>query len=368
MIWIWKSLGPTERFYRGNQFNNGESARNATLSDRINNVEGVHLRNPAPGQYTIRVRAFKIVDDARQDTLEEDQDFALVVSGALVPAERSIAAFDRQAYRASDQIKVQVVDMDQSAAVTVSVTLSSSSEPLGETILLQKAANSGVFTGLVATATGSPAADGKLQISNRDSIEARYFDASANATRTAQAHADFVAPILSNPSSTNSFGQVLISWTSDEPATSVVYYGTNSSIANLSLSVTNLLRVTAHSISLEHLIPGATYHYYIVSVDEAGNATTNSKSGALFSFVASVPPPLLLVDEYGIDVISGTAPPLSGYTDALNQIGIKYDVWIASATNEPTLSTLSPYRAVIWRVPDSSGVWSAGNGVRLATT
>ncbi len=65
---------------------------------------------------------------------------------------------------------------------------------------------------------------------------------------------------------------------------------------------------------------------------------------------------MLLVDEYQ-DPFFGP-PPLSGYTDALNQSGVTYDVWDGTSGNEPTLSNLRPYRAVIWRVPELTGAWS----------
>src|SRR4029077_3994789 len=89
----------------------------------------------------------------------------------------------------------------------------------------------------------------------------------------------------------------------------------------------------------------------------AGNTATNSNGGALFPFVAPIVAPLLMIDEY-TDQVFGV-PPLSGYTNALNQGGIKYDVWIVANRGEPTLNTLRSYRAVIWRVPELTGVWSA---------
>jgi len=351
-------VAPDGKLYRGNQFDSGESIPNAAQIDRINNVEAVHLANPIPGQYTVRVRGFKIAGDARQDTLQEDQDFALVASGSLAMVGSSIIGLDRLAYRVPDQIKIQVVDVDRIGVPSLNVTVISSTEPNGEIIVLHPAGNTGVFTGAVATAVGQAAADGKLQVANNDSIQARYLDVSANVTRTAQARADFVAPQLSNVSATNSFGQAVVSWSSDEPATSAVFYGTNSTLSALSLVQSNSTLTTAHLLELNHLIAGATYHYYVVSSDAAGNVATNSNGPNLFSFVASTPAAVLLIDEYGEDPLSGSAPPLSGYTDPLNQIGVSYDFWDASQRGAPTLNTLTPYRAVIWRVPDFTAPWS----------
>ena len=76
-------VAPDGRIYRGNQFEEGESVPDAPTSDNINNVEGVYLSVPQPGEYLVRVRARNVVEDARLDTPEVDQDFALVVSGDL---------------------------------------------------------------------------------------------------------------------------------------------------------------------------------------------------------------------------------------------------------------------------------------------
>src|SRR5882757_3942205 len=48
-------VGPDGTLYRGNQFDQGESVPNPGGSDTINNVEGVHLRLPLPGEYIVRV-------------------------------------------------------------------------------------------------------------------------------------------------------------------------------------------------------------------------------------------------------------------------------------------------------------------------
>ena len=81
---------PDGTLYRGNQFGAGESVPNAPTPDKINNVEGIYLSQPAPGDDPVRGGASKVVQDARLDTAAIDQDFALVSSGDLV---RSGAGF-----------------------------------------------------------------------------------------------------------------------------------------------------------------------------------------------------------------------------------------------------------------------------------
>ena len=351
-------IGPGGTPYRGNQIQNGESIPNPPNSDSINNVECVFLNSPIAGQYLIRVRATSIQQDSRQDTFATDQDFALVTSADLAAPGQGIISFDHNSYRAPGKITIIVTDSDRAGQPNVPVLLKSTTESAGESILLQPFGSTGVFTGSVNTATGPPIPDGKLEISNGDTIEADYFDASANQTRTAFANADFAAPVLTGVTATNGFGQEAISWTSDEPASSLVFYGTNPVLNSLTFSVVNSALTTSHALSIDGLVPGRTYYFYVVSVDEAGNAATNSNGGALYSFVAPTVAPLLMIDEY-TDAFFG-APPLSGYTNALNQVGIDYDVWIVANRGEPTFNTLHPYRVVIWRVPELAGAWSAG--------
>src|SRR5205823_5164092 len=124
-------------------------------------------------------------------------------------------------------------------------------------------------------------------------------------------------PILTNVSITNKFGQVLISWNSDEPSTSIVRFGTNSSPASLNLVASDSRLTTSHTVPLSNLIVSHTYYAFVVSTDQAGNTATNNNAGALYSFTVQQTAPLLLVDEYQ-DQFFGV-PPISGYTDALNQ-------------------------------------------------
>jgi len=349
--------GPDGRIYCGNQFDaDGESVPNAGANDRVNNVEAVHLFEPLPGEYIIRVHARNVVQDARQDTAGIDQDFALVTSGDLPEPGTGLVILDRGHYRAPSTIHITVIDGDLAGNASASALVSSSTETNGEVRVLFAASNTGKFTNSIPTATGAPTSDGSLQITNSDTIEVRYFDASSGSNRSAFAIGDFVPPVITAVDSTNTFGQRIISWQTDEPSTSIVRYDTNTS---LTLSVTNLDLTGDHSVVLTGLIVNKWYKYAVISTDEAGNTTTNNNiSGTYFSFQALPTATLLLVDSYHEPLFG--SPPLSGYTSALNQLGISYDPWdVAALASSPTITNLQPYRAVIWRVPDLLGVWSA---------
>lgn len=347
-------IGPGGQVYRGNAFWSGQSVAGAPAADRINNVECVYLPEPAAGPYRVRVRAHHVPEDARGDTPAVDQDFALVISGQLPPAGTGVLSLDRTAYTAPGEIRVRLFDSDLAVAPTAAVQLASSVEPAGETLWLQPESTSGAFTGALATATGPAQADGRLQIAHGGLIEARHFDASFGVTRLAQAVGDLVAPLISGVNATNEFGEVRVRWRTDEPARALVRYGTN---AALPLAVTNAVLATDHDVSLGNLTPGRTWYFVVVATDEAGNSATNNNQGALFSIVVTASPTVLLVDHYQ-DPIFG-APPLSGYTAALNGAGVSYEVWNVAQRGIPTLANLLAHRAVVWRVGEFSG-WSAG--------
>ncbi len=341
-------IGPDGAVYRGNQFDDGESVADAAATDNINNVEGVHLFSPLPGEYIVRVHGRNVMEDARVDTGAVDQDFALVISADIPFPGVGVVLFDRRAYTVPSEIGLKLIDLDLAGQPSVNIHLRSDAELAGEAISLFASGSTGSFTGRVSTALGPAVADGRLQIAHDGLIEAIYQDASAG-TRTATARGDLLAPVLSNVSTESAFGKTFVQWQSDEPANSIVRFGTN---ANLINAVTNRAFEESHEVVLEELIPGRTYFFEVISSDYAGNTGTNDNGGALFSFVAEGAPTVLLVDAY---VPDDTSPfiPLSTYTDALDETGVSYDVWEVSSFGSPTLNVMDPYRVVMWRLSDS---------------
>ena len=344
-------VGPDGRVYRGNQFEQGESVPDASASDSINNVEGIRLEIPSPGEYILRVRARNVVQDARRDTPAIDQDFALVISGNIPPLETGIVLLDRSRYTAPGRMRIKFFDVDLAGEPSATVTVRSATEPNGQLLTLLPINPTGVFTGSVATATGPAiAGNNKLEISHGDWIRVEYVDQSDGSTNVANALADLLPPVISNVSVTNQFGQTIVSWLTDEPANSVVRFNTNSALGR---AVTNNFRTTFHRQELSGLVVGQTYFYVVVSTDAAGNSSTNSNGGALFSFVVPAAATVLLVDAYVPTVNDKSLIPLSTYTDPLNEIGVSYDVWNTEDLGMPAYVDLSPYRVVMWRINDS---------------
>jgi hypothetical protein len=345
---------PNGDVYRGNQFVEGESVPNAAANDSINNVEGINISQPDPGEYIIRVRARRVMDDARKDTVAVDQDFALVISGDVPLPGQGVLALDRRAYTVPATMNIKLIDFDLAGNPSANVSVSSTSQNSPLSISLLPSGTIGVFTGKVQTASLPLANDGKLHVASGDIITVSYTDASPAAIIQATARADLLAPVISSVSATNHFGRELISWTTDEPANSIVYYRTNGVSF---VGVTNSLLTPNHSLTLGNLVQGVSYQYYVVSFDEAGNGSTNNNSGSYFTFVAQPAATVLLVDAYTYtDTGDREDEPIavSSYTDALDRTGISYEVWnIETEGHSPATSDLQPFRVVIWRLNDS---------------
>ncbi len=345
-------VGPDGTLYRGNQFGAGESVPNAPSPDQLNNVEGTYLSQPIPGDYLLRVRASKVVADARLDTPAiVDQDFALVTSGDLVRPGNGFIFLDRPSYTAPGTMQIDVFDPVRAASNSVSVLVTNLTSHGSVIDLPHVSGNYGAFTGAVATVTGTAGA-GQIQIANGDNLEADYIDTTGT-KRSATAVADLIPPTINSVASGTDAGVLTITWQTSEPATSIVRYGTNSS--NLNLAVTNLTLVTSHVVKLSRLLPGKTYYYLIVASDAAGNIAINNNSGANFSFVGIAAPTVLVVDAYDTTAEENdgsTVIPDSVYTNVLSAAGISYGFWKVTDRGSPQLSDLQPYPVIIWRITD----------------
>ncbi|MBM3846833.1 MAG: hypothetical protein FJ405_11195 [Verrucomicrobia bacterium] len=338
---------PDGVLYRGNRFEDGQSVPNLPTGDRVNNVEGVHLYDPKPGEYIVRVRGINVVQDSRRDTPRVDQDFALVISGS-VPAPGVAAIFlDRPAYRSPATVRVSVLDPQKAGQPTVTARVQTQTEPSGEVITLRAAASSILFTGMVSMISGPAQPDGVLQASHGNTLTASYTSSGGEIVRTSRV--DFLPPQISNVTTAADLGGVTVTWTTDEPASSLVVYGQGTP----SLVSSNRAVGTSASVDLVDLVADRAYVYYVVAIDEAGNHRTNNNNGSFFPFTSPRGKTVLLVNAYVRDNLLDTDfIPLSTYTTALDAARISYDVWEKSSRPPLRLENLKPYRAVIWRIND----------------
>ncbi len=94
---------------------------------------------------------------------------------------------------------------------------------------------------------------------------------SVSADQTFMTLGDLVAPVVTNVQAVNiTDTSAIITWTTDEPANSLVRYGTSTAYGSTE-SLAGY--VTTHAIQLSGLLEGTTYHFQVTSVDPASNAT-----------------------------------------------------------------------------------------------
>jgi len=341
-------IAPDGTLFRGNAFVDGESIPNAFAADSINNVEGIHLATPISGEYLLRVRATRVVEDIhRRAGIAPVQDFALVASGDIPLPGEGVVILHRSAYAAPATVLVRLIDFDLRTESTVEVRARSGTEPLGEPILLNRAGSVGVFTGNVAIAIGPASPDGRLQVAHDDAIIVAYQDASPAGTRSGSALVDQVPPVISGVAASTRFGRLLVSWETDEDADAVVEFGTSAALGS---SVTNRGPDTLHRVQVDSLSRDQTVYFHVRSRDAAGNEAFVDDGGKPFETKLAATATVLLVDQFD-DLLLNDYLTIGTYTDALDAVGASYEVWDVFAEGRaPSFEELRNYPVVIWRL------------------
>jgi hypothetical protein len=263
--------------YLGNVYEDGQSVTGGS-PDRLNNVECVQLNEPPIGAYTITITGHNVP--------QGPQSYALVVTGALNFSD-GVVSLNSDRYACSATATITVADADIASQGTQDVTVISTSDPDGETIILTEIGDeSGVFQGTVELTTNTPGA-GQIQVAHDDVITVTYIDAddgqgNQNIPKTATAIIDCVPPEISNVAvSWITSDTAQITWLTDEPANSIVTYGMSAPPVD---SVTNNSLVTSHLVILQNLDECTDYIFSVSSADKAGNTATDDNSGSYYAF------------------------------------------------------------------------------------
>lgn len=92
---------------------------------------------------------------------------------------------------------------------------------------------------------------------------------------------DTTAPVISGTVVNVTASNATITWTTNEPGTSSVYYGTNTPVdtnATATLKVTDGSFVTNHSLMIPNLTSSTLYHFILKSTDASNNVVLSSDS------------------------------------------------------------------------------------------
>jgi hypothetical protein len=162
-------------------------------------------------------------------------------------------------------------------------------------------------------------------------------------------------------------GTATIHWSSDEPADSLVVWGTEP--GSLGSQVSDAALVTSHALVLSGLLPATTYHYRVSSSDASSNtAIEPDPPAAPASFTTpAAPPPICFADDTLADFAAGS--PDSGIE--VLQIG-DGELGLAAAVSSGFEGAALPpgWSATPWEAGGSAGV-AAGqllvDGARVGT-
>jgi hypothetical protein len=124
---------------------------------------------------------------------------------------------------------------------------------------------------------------------------------------------DTTPPTISSVSSSSITARsARITWTTDEPATAGVDYGTSTAYG-LSTNRTSL--ATSHTMSLQNLTPGALYNYRVRSADNAGNVRTSVNFTFTTPAADTVPPTVTLSAPSSGATLTGQATLTASASD-----------------------------------------------------
>jgi len=187
---------------------------------------------------------------------------------------------DRAKYACQDSIEMKVLDcglnLNPGALDTVTVTVTSTSEPAGElATLTETSSNSAYFRGTIDVSTTD--APGVLLVAPGDTITVTYVDADNGQGQqvvvTQTAVVDCTPPTISNVHVADLQPRsATIQFTCNEIARGTVHYGFNCN--NLDWTAQGGYAL-APTVTLTGLTDDRTYFYKVDATDEAGNTTSD---------------------------------------------------------------------------------------------
>ncbi|MBI2025474.1 fibronectin type III domain-containing protein, partial [Candidatus Kaiserbacteria bacterium] len=131
---------------------------------------------------------------------------------------------------------------------------------------------------------------------------------------------DVIAPVISGIAALPGVNSAAITWTTNEPSTSKVFFGTTSPLvinASTTQSVTNAALVTSHSIVVTGLSANTTYVFVVQSADAAGNTSTSGQFSFTTQSAAATAVPVIS----GITATPGTTTATIAFNTDIPAIG-----------------------------------------------
>ena len=332
VIWLDTRANPgtylSELYYAYSDDGGLTFSPNIALSPAFNPSLGYPQQNKMGDYFHMRS------DDAGADlaycgTFNGEQDVYYIRIGDRCE-DAGVVEFDRAVYSCESTLTVSINDCglngDPNSIDIAQITITSTSEPGGETVTLtESAAASAFFTGSLDASMTDAA--GVLWITDGDVITAEYIDADdgaggSNVLVTATATAECTPPIIINVAAAPGARDATITFDTSEPAQGAVHYGL--SCGSLIDATDGAGGVSAHSIVLTGLTPGQTYYYMVEATDLAGNLGVDPQC---YSFTTSLVPEFFTEifdssanDLHNISITLTPAANISGYVACADPI------------------------------------------------
>jgi peptidoglycan/xylan/chitin deacetylase (PgdA/CDA1 family) len=154
---------------------------------------------------------------------------------------------------------------------------------------------------------------------------------------------DVNAPLISDVSVTDiTQDSARVTWTTDEPATSVVEYGLSSIYGSTSGPDSD--RMTSHSIVLSGLISGTTYHFSMKSQDASGNEAL-SADGVFTTVRRDVTPPA--ISNVAASNVTQNSAKITWKTDEPATSQVEYGLTSGYGSSSPADANLVTSHSVV---------------------
>ncbi|GAB4321001.1 MAG: hypothetical protein Kow0074_11700 [Candidatus Zixiibacteriota bacterium] len=226
--------------------------------------------------------------------LEFEEVSKTIAFASFIPdlvSSKGTCDFDRQYYRCSDLVSVEVTDADLKGIGSQNVTLETSNGDVEILALTESPAGSGIFQATVAATGNAPVSgDGELQVVDGAVLTATYPDADdgtgSPATVVDSGAVDCTPPIITNVNVTNIQGaEATVTFETDETATPAAHFGVScATTVNVSSGPAN---PQFQQVVVAPLVPNTDYYFEVVATDMAGNTTTDDNSGTCYTFTSA---------------------------------------------------------------------------------
>jgi len=234
----------------------------------------------------------------------------------------------------------------------------------GDTIVvINQTTNRGMWVQVGGNYTMNAGTGNYLRITSYHASLTSRVIADAARFYSATAGADTTPPVISNVGANPNVLSAVITWTTDEPATSQVEYGTTPAYGSQTTKDTNL--VTSHSVNVTGLSQSTLYHYRVKSDDAAGNPAVSGD----YTFNTTAPAP----EFRSVWINTWNAPSILNATEVTGLVnmtsGANYNVLIPEIRKRADAyyishqlycpwctSQLPPYTPVYHKEPKASNI------------